>query len=389
MSLLENLLGGLFGESGNGENIQKPCGNCASDCPVCPAACAECKPYKDKLADLLYDADHLEAYYDRYEVVPTGGADIGNTTCPYCFAPTPANATACEYCGSQLREGSGKIRVMSAKEIPNPILEAQDAIFDRHEIVRKYQSDDDSGAGILETLADLVTGGQEKDTFGDRMTEDEIKTTAAVYGVSVGTYLQGLDTGKYLTASAKAESEKAGAYSAAIPAAGLGLGGAALGGILGSNSRQSDPFGIARQRQPKRPPMPGRRGSEHSAAGGAVFKPAGKTVTHGATRKAEPAARAGRQKDLIGMAKPGDGPFGGRPGMAKPGDDPFGGRPGAAKPGNSPFGGNRGNMPGPGENMHGAGRPGQTRPGENKLPASKSGAGRNAENKKKPGGRGK
>ena len=208
MSILNNLINAL-GKDGNSE--PKPCRNCPADCSVYPAACAECRPCKEKLTELLYDVEHLDAYYDRYEVVPAG-TQSGTVNCPACGAPNPASAAACEFCGTQLREGSAKIQVASALDIPDPIQLAEDVIFERRAIEEKFSS----GGGLLDSISDLLSGNT--DAFGSRMTTDEVKTIAAEYNVTVAAYLQGLDNGTYLTASAKQKQDSA-AQSAAAYAA--------------------------------------------------------------------------------------------------------------------------------------------------------------------------
>ena len=215
MSILGNLLNGVFGNDDKEEAGEpKPCSNCLSTCAFCPDACGECAAYKEKLIDLLYDVEHLEEYYDRYEVVSAAVAE-GTVNCPACGAPNPASAVACEFCGTQLREGSAKIQVASASDIPDPIQLAQDVIFERQQLVQKYEREK---SGFLENLTELLSGDEEAALTG-RMSTDEVKAVAAEYGVSVSTYLQGLDNGTYLTASAKKKKDDAAAAQAAAAAA--------------------------------------------------------------------------------------------------------------------------------------------------------------------------
>ena len=208
MSILGNLLDGVFG--GEEKNEPKPCPNCLSTCSFFPDACGECAAYKEKLIDALYDVEHLEEYYDRYAVVSAAVAE-GTVNCPACGAPNPASALACEFCGTKLREGGAKIQVSSASEIPDPIQLAQDVIFERQEIIQKYEREK---SGFLENLTELLSGEEEASLTG-RMSTDEVKAVAAEYGVSVHTYLQGLDNGTYLTASMKKKKDAAAAAQAA------------------------------------------------------------------------------------------------------------------------------------------------------------------------------
>lgn len=243
MAILENLFNSLFDQNDSGSSA-KPCKNCPSSCTLCPDSCEVCKPYKEKLLDLLYDVEHLEEYYARYEVVANAAdQSVGNVSCPHCGAPNPASACACEYCGSQLRESSGKIQVASAKDIPDPLQLAQDTIFERLEAVNQNT---ESGGSLLDGIVSLL-GGDRQQSIGDHMTDDEIKQTARSYGVSLATYLQGLDNGTYLTASAKAAQ---GCQSGGMAGA-ASLGALGLGSILGNsmaNNRPSASHG--------RPPFP-------------------------------------------------------------------------------------------------------------------------------------
>lgn len=300
MSLFGDLISGIFGKS---ESEVKPCSNCPSDCGIYPDACGECREYKEKLINALYDVAHIDEYYDRYEVVAETSAAVGSTACPYCGGPNPANAAVCEYCGSQLREGSAKIQVASAGDIPDPIQKAQDIIFARQEIVDKY----DGGEGILETLSELVKSS----AFGDRMSTDEIKATASAYGVSPADYLQGLDNGIYLTASAKSKKDKADAAAAAAAVAG---GAATVGTYAVTHGAPHRPSGIGVQRPPVRP----------SAAGGQ-----------------RPPVQPGKRPHQ-GHAQSAHTQQGQRPGAGNP-------RPGAQRPG-------QGMKPGPGGRSGGPSR---------------------------------
>lgn len=225
MAILGNILNNLLNlNEDSSSRTAKPCKNCPSSCELFPDSCELCKPFKEKLIDQLYDVEHPEEFNARYEVVGTAQAE-GSVTCPSCGGPNPASAFVCEYCGIQLRESSGKIRVSSASEIPDPIQLAQDTIFERRQAVCQKQESD---TGLLEGIANLLNAKDTSDDFGERMTNEEIEETAQSYGVSVSAYLQGMDNGKYLTASAK-KLQQASVTSASAGA----VGGAALG--LGSS----------------------------------------------------------------------------------------------------------------------------------------------------------
>ncbi len=314
MSILNNLLNGVLGRDGDSD--QKPCASCPANCPVFPNACEECRPCKEKLTALLYDVEHLDAYYDRYEIVPAG-TQTGTVTCPACGAPNPATAAACEFCGSQLREGSGKIPVASASEIPDPIQLAQDVIFERHAIEAKY-----SGGGLLDSISDLLSGSC--GDFGDKMTTNEIKAIAAEYSVTVPVYLQGLDNGVYLTAAAKQKQDSSSAAAYAAPIAGAAAYRPAYDDYRPRPAPRQEPpmrrpdpphHGSYRPEPPRgagrhgpaQPPMPDRRGAHN---GNADFGPRPDRQERG---KAAPEFH-GKAGPAMDKSRPGGGEKRGNPG---------------------------------------------------------------------------
>ena len=242
MSLLSNLFSSLTGSDSSSEH---PCSNCESDCAVCPKACEKCKPLKEQLVDAIYNVEHIEEFRDRYEVVTAATASVGTTVCPYCGGP--ASSSVCEYCGMQISEGTGKIQVTSANDIPNPILEAQNIIFNRRKIISEYDGSA-SSSGILSTIISAVTGGDDEDSvLGSKMTEAEIEAMADKYSVSVADYLTGLDVGTYLSKSAyeKKQTQTTSAVTAAGTAAGAigvaGIAGSILSGGTGHSYQQAPP----------------------------------------------------------------------------------------------------------------------------------------------------
>lgn len=237
MSLLSRLFGSLSGKDDTSTVTQRPCANCPSDCAIAGEACTVCEPYKRKLIDTLYYVDHLEEFLAKYEVADLAGEQVVN--CPYCGARS-SNPLVCEYCGSRLSDGTGKIRVQKASDIPNPIMQAQDIIFERADcVIKQYTKSDSSSQGILSELLAAVSG-EDSDTEGEnplgaKMSEMEIKEAAALYGISVSTYLTGLDNGKYLTLAGKKALDSGSCSNASatvVPGiAGIGaMAGALLGG---------------------------------------------------------------------------------------------------------------------------------------------------------------
>lgn len=221
MSLLSNILG--LTDQEKEESVIHPCPNCESSCGVYPDACEECKPYKEKLTDALYNVANIDAFYDRYEVILPGSAPVGVTVCPICGAPL--SSYVCEYCGSRIAGTSGKIQVDSANDIPNPIIEARDLIYGRRAVTDRYSGEAESGSqGLLGSIVSALTGddGEKESSLGSAMTEAEIKAMAEKYNVSVRDYLEGLDMGTYLSKDGWEEQQSSYA-AAAAPAAVTGM----------------------------------------------------------------------------------------------------------------------------------------------------------------------
>ncbi|MBP3869900.1 MAG: hypothetical protein J6E46_02860 [Faecalicoccus sp.] len=254
MSILSTLFNSLTKE--DDAVSERPCSNCPSDCAIAGDACSICEPYKRKLLDQIYWIEHLDQYYDQYEV--TGIANQATVNCPYCGGVS-TNPYVCDYCGSKLSENTGKIRVEKASDIPNPITMAQDIIFERADAVLKNASGTENS--LIDSLMSFINGESYTDTqnpLGAKMSESEIKEAASLYGVSIADYLIGLDNGKYLTLAAKkAEAASSTTEYTCIPGvAGLGMW---AGAMLGDNGfgyrpRPKDPRHDGRPPKNMRPP---------------------------------------------------------------------------------------------------------------------------------------
>lgn len=267
MSFLTDILNRLT-ESGNtaetdgvASQADHSCANCPGNCAIAPEACEACAPFKKKLIDTVYYVDHLDEFNARYEV--TGLSDSGGSViCPYCGAPS-GNAVICEYCGSRISDAAQKIRVANASDIPNPIMQAQDIIFERYEaIVKKYTQETPAPSGLLQELFAILAGSSsesaEKSALGAKMSEAEIREAAGLYGVSVSEYLTGLDNGKYLTLAGQKAAAAAGtssisgqedSFQSFTPAA-LGMSGMAGVGMLAGTLLSG------RKKAPQTPPGP-------------------------------------------------------------------------------------------------------------------------------------
>ena len=259
MSLLSGLFDALTGESGSASSSSSTASsgrsliysNCAGGCRLTDDQCAVCQPYKKALIEAIYNIEHNDEYTARYEI--TGDTDAsaeseGTVKCPYCGAPT-SNYIKCEYCGSKLGDGDGKIKVKSAADIPDPVMETQNIIFERYNALKNEgtadDSDDSNSSELLSAIMNLITGdadsSKDTDVMGCMMSKEEIESMASVYSVTVAAYLTGLDNGSYLTKSAYDKKQSAQSYSSSASGlSGSGLTGAAaiLGGasILGGGS---------------------------------------------------------------------------------------------------------------------------------------------------------
>lgn len=182
---------------------EKPYSTCPPGCFIAPEACGECKTYKEALKKVLEDVEDLEAYYSNFVVDPDAMPG-GERECWYCGAPALGVSKECEYCGSDLGNGKSLIRVQSKNEIPDPVAKAINIIYERQKMAARYQKEKGS-SGLLKGL--LGMGGlatMKMAAFDNPMTVQEVKETAQSYGVSVVTYLSGLDTGTYMTKVGKA-----------------------------------------------------------------------------------------------------------------------------------------------------------------------------------------
>ena len=264
MSIFSDLIEKFTGLDLDGSSqtaAKHPCSNCPSDCAIAGEACTLCEPYKKKLIDAVYHVDHIDEFRAQYEVVGAAQAaeNSGTVTCPRCGGPS-SNHYICDFCGAKLADApvsSGKIQVAAASDIPNPIMQAQDIIYERYDaIVKKYttqQKASSSGSFLSNLFAELIGSESDDETslLGAKMSEAEIKEAAGLYGVSVGDYLTGLDNGKYLNLTAKKQADAAGKSNFSPSSAGMaGMAGIGMiaAGLVNSGSSRRRP-----QDMPQRP----------------------------------------------------------------------------------------------------------------------------------------
>ena len=256
MSILSYLLGSLSGEDAEVtvSDAEHPCSNCPSGCQLAPQACDVCEPYKKRLLDALYNVDHIDEIRARYEVVTDEGLAVGTVTCPRCLGSSE-NPYVCDYCGSKIGEGTDTIKVASASDIPNPIMDAQDIIFERHnEVVKAYAQSEETSSGLFDMFSFMFSSEDVEDEFADglgsKMSEAEIIQMAELYEVPVSTYLAGMDDDKYPTLAEykvlkQAQQAQQAGYPAgsAIPSPVSGMGAALLGGLAAAAFSGGSLFG--------------------------------------------------------------------------------------------------------------------------------------------------
>ena len=300
MSILDTLFGGLFGTDDQDQQqetvVERPCSNCPGYCSIAPNACSVCQPYKEQMIDAIYWVEHKEELLSRYEVIGASGTQNGAVTCPHCGGHSE-DPYVCEYCGSRLQEGNGKIKVASAADIPNPVMEAQEIIFQRYEAVKGFEGADEAyglvdalsgveSEGLLSSIFNALLGsGDTNDsrTLGNRMSESEIEEMADYYKVSVSDYLTGLDNGKYLTLSnkkiaAKAEEQYANSSSGSQTGSSMsslaGLAGlTGLTGLTGLFGGSSYNYSAARPTTVPRPTVVVQKPSSTQSAAQVYTKP--------------------------------------------------------------------------------------------------------------------
>ncbi len=188
------------------DDRKKPFSSCPVFCTSFPDACTECGQYNRKLEKVLYNVEHMDTFFSDYVIDPNA-APGGERECFNCGAPASPSDIECPYCGEALTNGQSPIRVRSETEVPNPILEAQDIIMDKKEMLSRFQKQKNANNGILGAIMNVGSGIADKMGTTKKMTLAEIQETASAYGVSVHSYLVGLDQGTYLTKAGKAAND--------------------------------------------------------------------------------------------------------------------------------------------------------------------------------------
>lgn len=207
MPLFNDGLLGIIGNSpANDEN--KPFPDCPVLCYVHPMACSECSVIKKKINDALERLENKDLVYSGYVIDPNA-APGGERECATCGAPASASDTECEYCGADLTDGRSPIRIRNASDLPNPAMEAQDLIFERRAVEKRYIKEKNSAAkGVLGTLVGIgMSLGSTMSGVDQKMSMTELQEMADSYGVSLYSYLKGLDAGQYLTKKGKANQD--------------------------------------------------------------------------------------------------------------------------------------------------------------------------------------
>jgi hypothetical protein len=185
----------------------KPFPTCPMTCNIAPGSCDECGRLKKQVQQALYFVDNSAEYYDRYEVCNSLTDDEG--ICPTCGAPANSEDTECEYCGADFGTVKTRIKVKSKNDIPNPIMAAYQKVYERQMYIIAEKKKQNTSGGLLKGMMDSVMNmANQLNAIEKPMPLSDIESTAAAYGVPVRAYLEGLDDGRYLTASGKRASDQ-------------------------------------------------------------------------------------------------------------------------------------------------------------------------------------
>lgn len=211
---LNGLVGGGLGKIGDYvkksmgvSDCEHPFSSCPSACIIAPDCCEECAKLKAQVKQAVYYVNNEDEYYAQFEVCET--VSETERRCPSCGAPLDEQDVECEYCGADLSAGNKRIRVRSKQDIPSPIKEAYNKIHARQMYIITEQKKRTTGGGLLKgVINSLGNMSNQLNAVEKTMTLAEIETAANEYGVSVGTYLEGLDDNTYLTIYGKRALEQ-------------------------------------------------------------------------------------------------------------------------------------------------------------------------------------
>lgn len=174
----------------------KPFGSCPMLCSIYPTACAECSAYKRKLEELYEYIDNSDAYYEKFVIDPTA-APGGECNCEFCGAPIDIGNNECDYCGYDVNSTNTLVRVRNKNDVPNPITEAVKIIYERKKMEYRYRKEH---TGILKAVTNFGSKSTYKmNDYDHPMSVSDVSSVAASYGVNIRKYLEGLDSGQYMT----------------------------------------------------------------------------------------------------------------------------------------------------------------------------------------------
>ena len=182
---------------------QKPFSDCPPMCLAAPLACGECSECRKKLFQALHKLEHMDELMEQCIIDPNAPPG-GERICWFCGASVEMALTECDYCGSELNDENSPIRIQNKKELQKPLYEAINRVFERRQILKRYQEQKKSTSGFFKGLMiSAATMGQNLTGYDKPMTVDEVYEMAESYNVPVHKYLRGLDGNTYLTKAAK------------------------------------------------------------------------------------------------------------------------------------------------------------------------------------------
>jgi len=186
-------------------DVKHPFSTCPALCQIAPEGCDQCSALENKVIQALSFIENEDEYYAQFEICDT--VEETERICSICGAPVGMGETECEYCGAKLSAEKARIKVKSKQDIPNPVMSAYEAVRARKQYVadQRKKNSSEAGGGLLKSVVgSMVKLTNQINAVEKAMTLSEIESTAKAYNVTVRSYLEGMDNGKYLTATGKA-----------------------------------------------------------------------------------------------------------------------------------------------------------------------------------------
>lgn len=186
-------------------DVKHPLSICPALCQIAPESCDQCSALENKVKQALAFIEKEDDYYAQFEICDT--VEETERICSICGAPVGMGETECEYCGAKLSAEKTRIKVKSKQDIPSPVMSAYEAVHARQQYIadQRKKNRSTAGSGLLKSVVGSVVNLTNQINAAEKaMARSEIESTAKAYNVTVRNYLEGLDSGKYLTATGKA-----------------------------------------------------------------------------------------------------------------------------------------------------------------------------------------